>query len=63
MILYLRMRPGRISRRNTLKANKEAAEGFEEDNPLANSSHYEIYLNDVSMQKDGYLFEGLRRRA
>ena len=29
----------------------EAAEGFEEDNPLANSSHYEIYLNDVSMQK------------
>ena len=31
--------------------NKEAAEGFEEDNPLANSSHYEIYLNDVSMQK------------
>ena len=33
------------------KGNKEAAEGFEEDNPLANSSHYEIYLNDVSMQK------------
>lgn len=33
------------------KGNTEAAEGFEEDNPLANSSHYEIYLNDVSMQK------------
>lgn len=25
-------------------------EGFEEDNPLAESSHYEIYMNDISMQ-------------
>ena len=29
---------------------EELAEGFEDDNPLANSAHYEIYLNDVSMQ-------------
>lgn len=28
----------------------ELAEGFKEDNPLAESAHYEIYLNDVSMQ-------------
>ncbi|MCR5415680.1 MAG: permease-like cell division protein FtsX [Pseudobutyrivibrio sp.] len=30
--------------------NPELAEGFAEDNPLANSANYEIYLNDVSMQ-------------
>lgn len=29
---------------------EELAEGFENDNPLANSAHYEIYINDVSMQ-------------
>ncbi len=29
---------------------EELAEGFENDNPLANSAHYEIYLDDVSMQ-------------
>ncbi len=28
----------------------ELAEGFAEDNPLANSAYYEVYLNDVSMQ-------------
>lgn len=28
----------------------ELAEGFKEDNPLANSSSYEIFLNDISMQ-------------
>ncbi len=30
--------------------NAELAEGFKEDNPLADSAHYEIYLSDVSMQ-------------
>lgn len=30
--------------------NQELAEGFEEDNPLVNSSSYEIYMNDISMQ-------------
>ena len=30
--------------------NAELAEGFEYDNPLANSSNYQIYLSDVSMQ-------------
>lgn len=29
---------------------EDMMEGFEEDNPLAESSHYEIYMNDVSMQ-------------
>lgn len=33
------------------EGNEAAAEGFAEDNPLANSEHYEIYLNDVSMQQ------------
>lgn len=28
----------------------ELAEGFKDDNPLANSSSYEVYLNDASMQ-------------
>ena len=27
--------------------NPELAEGFKDDNPLAGSSHYEIYLNDM----------------
>ena len=31
--------------------NDEAAAGFGEDNPLANSSSYEIFLNDISMQQ------------
>ncbi|MCR4693991.1 MAG: permease-like cell division protein FtsX [Pseudobutyrivibrio sp.] len=30
--------------------NEELAAGFADDNPLANSANYEIYLNDVSMQ-------------
>ena len=29
---------------------EDLPDGFAEDNPLANSAHYEIYLNDVSMQ-------------
>lgn len=32
------------------KGNEEAAAGFADDNPLANSSSYAIYMNDVSMQ-------------
>lgn len=31
--------------------SSDLAEGFAQDNPLANSDSYEIYLNDVSMQK------------
>ena len=30
--------------------DSEAAEGFRDDNPLANSSNYRIYLNDIDMQ-------------
>ena len=32
------------------KGREELAEGFVNDNPLANQANYEIYLNDVSMQ-------------
>lgn len=32
------------------EGHAEAAAGFEEDNPLANSASYAIYLSDVSMQ-------------
>lgn len=32
------------------EGSEELAEGFANDNPLANSANYEIYLNDVSMQ-------------
>ena len=30
--------------------NAQLAEGFKEDNPLADSDHYEVYLNDVAKQ-------------
>ena len=45
---------------------EDLADGFAEDNPLANSAHYEIYLNDVSMQDAlGNLFashlDGIRK--
>lgn len=32
------------------EGSEEMAAGFAEDNPLANSSNYQIYMNDVSMQ-------------
>ena len=45
--------------------NPELAEGFKDDNPLAGSSHYEIYLKDVAQQDElvTYLesLEGVRR--
>ena len=31
--------------------SKDAAEGFKNDNPLANSDNYEVYMSDVSKQK------------
>ncbi|MDD7024859.1 MAG: permease-like cell division protein FtsX [Oscillospiraceae bacterium] len=34
-----------------LKGAEELAEGFEQDNPLANCAHYEIYLKDVEGQQ------------
>lgn len=32
-------------------SNPELAEGFKDDNPLANSAYFEIHLNDVSQQQ------------
>ena len=31
---------------------EEMAEGFANDNPLANSAHFEVYMNDISMQQN-----------
>ena len=40
--------------------NLEAAEGFKDDNPLANSASYAVYMKDVSTQDDLVAFaEGL----
>lgn len=33
------------------EGSEEMAEGFSNDNPLVNSSHYEVYMNDISMQE------------
>ncbi len=42
------------------KDNPDAAKGFADDNPLAESANYEIYLSDVSMQSTLVSFlEGL----
>ena len=43
----------------------ELAEGFKNDNPLANSDNYEVYMADVSQQKDVVSFaetlDGVRK--
>ncbi len=43
----------------------ELAEGFADDNPLVDYAHYEVYLNDVSLQADLVTYieslEGVRR--
>jgi len=48
-----------------LKGHEELADAFAEDNPLADSASYTIYLTDVSLQKDlvDYLrtMEGIRQ--
>lgn len=48
-----------------LKGHEELAEAFADDNPLADSASYTIYLNDISMQKDlvNYLktLDGIRQ--
>jgi len=45
--------------------SKDAAEGFKNDNPLANSDNYEVYMADVAKQKDVVAFaeglEGVRK--
>lgn len=38
-------------KKDYFKGKEELAEGFSQDNPLANSEHFEIYLNDVAMQQ------------
>lgn len=45
--------------------SQDAAEGFKNDNPLANSDHYEVYMADVAKQKSVVSFaeglEGVRK--
>lgn len=45
--------------------NPELAEGFADDNPLANSAHYEIYVKDVELQDELVTYvksiEGVRK--
>ena len=47
------------------EGSEEMAEGFADDNPLANAANYQIYMNDVSMQPSlvTYLesIDGVRR--
>ena len=38
------------------EGSEKLAEGFNNDNPLMNSANFEIYLNDVSMQKSLVLY-------
>ncbi|EEP27649.1 permease-like cell division protein FtsX [Shuttleworthella satelles] len=45
-------------KQNYFKNNENLADGFKEDNPLANSSNYQVFLNDVSEQ--GSLVEYLK---
>lgn len=32
--------------------DEDAADGFKDDNPLANSSNYQVYLNDITKQTE-----------
>lgn len=47
------------------KDNPEAAAGFEDDNPLANSDNYEVYLNNIEEQDEVVAYaeslEGVRK--
>lgn len=47
------------------ESGKDLAEGFENDNPLANSDNFEVYMKDVSTQKDLVAFaenlDGVRK--
>lgn len=37
-------------KKDYFEGHEELADGFADDNPLANSANYQIYMNDVSMQ-------------
>ncbi len=53
-----------IAKQDYFEGNEDLAEGFAQDNPLANSASYQIFLNDISYQGDmvAYLeqVEGIR---
>ena len=50
--MFLPRRHGRILRKEYFKGVEDLAEGFADDNPLAGSASYEIYLKDIDMQDD-----------
>ena len=53
-----------MAKQDYFEGNEDLAEGFAQDNPLANSASYQIFLNDISYQGDmvAYLekVEGIR---
>ena len=48
--VYIRPEAWESFKSEYFEGMEELAEGFEADNPLANSSSYEIYLKDISNQ-------------
>ena len=54
-----------MTKQDYFEGNEDLAEGFAQDNPLANSASYQIFLNDISYQGEmvAYLqqIEGIRR--
>ena len=51
-----------VTLKDTFEGYEDAAEGFRnnQDNPLANSAHYEVYVNEIEDQNDLVAFiEGL----
>lgn len=54
-----------IAKKDYFEGNEDLAEGFADDNPLANSSSYQIFLNDISNQNEMVTYlqglKGIRR--
>ena len=44
---------GRVTNRNIF-GDEDAADGFKDDNPLANSSNYQVYLNDITKSRQNW---------
>ena len=45
------MKHGRNTKSSISRA-AEAADGFKDDNPLANSANYRVYMNDITKQSE-----------
>ena len=49
--MCLRTKHGRHLKISILDESSDLAEGFKNDNPLAGSDNYEVYMTDVASQK------------